>query len=194
MHFFFLSNRILNKLSSKNRKNFIARDAIGIDLIPPGGHTSLAPSPRSNRSRVLSLYVLRKQLTMKFLLPFFGRSKQNYSLKENYDRFHRAYGMCMPGQNDSSCPLHQELNLFWYRWISSDAFFSDPRHLEYVYLQRADRRIYTFFRGLPYTRRTSDDLQRDLICVYLSRWEYVSYFLRDPFVTRLSYEYLPVYL
>lgn len=49
-----------------------------------------------------------------------------------------------------------------------------------------------FFFALYHMRRTSDDLLSAASCL-LGR-TYISYFLRDPFVTHSSYEYLPIYL
>lgn len=64
-------------------------------------------------------------------------------------------------------------------------------YLLYIYLHNAQQHVL-FFHALPY----ATNKRRFTICGLMStRGErYISYFLRDSFVTRSSYEYLPIYL
>lgn len=68
---------------------------------------------------------------------------------------------------------------------------SSGEYILYIYLHNAQQHVL-FFHALPY----ATNKRRFTICGLMStRGErYISYFLRDSFVTHSSYEYLPIYL
>lgn len=64
-------------------------------------------------------------------------------------------------------------------------------YLLYIYLHNTQQHVLFFARY--HMRRTSDDLLSAASCLHEGE-RYISYFLRDLFVTHSSYEYLPIYL